>query len=138
MLASISGIGSAFIGSNFYPLKGGVQLSPPEPEPEEKKDLKTELKKHFGTEISAENITLFIETPVMEWKKIAPTFRDIVKKYAKTMTHPDQNQCPPKLLEICKLVSTKFSHIRNYVINGTPDDLGDQTVETLAILDNIV
>jgi hypothetical protein len=70
----------------------------------------------------------------MEWKKIAPTFREIVKKYSASMTHPDQNKCSAKLLEVCNMVSTKFSHIRNYIINETPDSLGDQTAEAFELL----
>jgi len=143
VLASLSGIGSAFVGTNVYPLTGGqIVLSETPKEPEKRtqtvQNLKTELTKQFGSEVAAKNITEFIETPVMEWKKIAPTFREIVKKYSGSTTHPDQNKCPPKLVEICKLVSTKFSHIRNYVINETADPLGDQTSEALAILNGIV
>lgn len=129
-LASLSGIGSAFVGNSLYSLKAG------EPAKDVPTDLRSELKKQFGNEVAADAIADFIETPVMEWKTIAPTFREIVKKYAASMTHPDQNKCPPKFVDLCSLVSTKFSHIREYVTHGVDDPLGDQTSEALAILSN--
>jgi len=135
VLASVSGIGSAFVGTTLYPLKTGV-LSVTEPTKEIPTDLRAELKKKFGSEVASDAIADFIETPVMEWKTIAPTFREIVKKYAASMTHPDQNKCPPKFVNLCSLVSTKFSHIREYVTHGVEDLMGDQTSEALAILNS--
>ena len=126
----------------MYPLKDGqsrvIEAVTEEEgvQPESITDLREELKKHFRSEVAADAIAEFIETPVMEWKTIAPTFREIVKKYAASMTHPDQNKCPPNVLEVCKLVSTKFSHIREYVTYDVEDPLGDQTSEALAILND--
>jgi hypothetical protein len=32
VLASLAGVGSAFIGNRIYPIKGGAELPPPSPE----------------------------------------------------------------------------------------------------------
>lgn len=143
VLASLSGIGSAFVGHTLYPWKGGVIVTEPvvskpeptpAPAPSEPADLESQIKKQFGNVATAKVITEFIQTPVMEWQKIAPTFRELVKKYSETMTHPDQNKCPPKLLKLCNLVSVKFSRIRDFIRSETPDSLGDQTLEAMDIL----
>jgi len=133
VLASLSGIGSAFAGHTFYQWGGSGTILPPEPKSEP--DLKKLLEKETTKEV-AESMVEFIETPVMEWKKIAPSFRELVQKYVSTATHPDKNKCPPKLLKICNLVSVKFSRMRDFIRSEAPDSLGNQTSEALAILQN--
>jgi len=138
VLASLSGIGSAFVGHAVYPWKGGAVVETPiETTKPDVINLESQIAKQFGNKETAKVIAEFIETPVMEWKTIAPTFREIVKKYSETMTHPDQNKCPPKLLELCKLVNVKFSRIRDFIRTETPDSLGDQTSEAMEILKSI-
>lgn len=145
VLASLSGIGSAFAGHSFYQWSEGEPVVSPKEEPvvskEEKEvkqeeDLKTLLERETQNSTVAHAIFDFIETPVMEWKTIAPTFRDLVKKYNDSMAHPDKNKCTPKLLKVCNMVAVKFSRMRDFIQTETPDSLGDQTSEALKLLRN--
>jgi len=137
VLASLSGIGSAFVGHAVYPWKGGAVVETPiETTKPDVINLESQIAKQFGNKETAKVIAEFIETPVMEWKTIAPTFRDLVKKYNDSMAHPDKNKCTPKLLKVCNMVAVKFSRMRDFIQTETPDSLGDQTSEALKLLRN--
>lgn len=156
-------MGSAFVGNKVYPIQGGSIVSPSTPEniPKETKeaayeqemkeepninaseekpvtDLKQQILQKFQVDDeAAQAITEFVQTPVVDWKTIADTPSDLRRKFVKTMTHPDQNKCPPKLLDLCKIVYVKYSNMMSF-INEDPTYVpyGDQTSEAMNLLSN--
>lgn len=109
-----------------------------EPPKEEEKSLKDQIMEKFEVDDeTAQAITDFVQTPVIDWKKIASSQSDLRRKFVKTMTHPDQNKCPSNLLDLCKIVYVKYSNMVNF-INDDPTYVpyGDQTSEALNLLSN--
>lgn len=151
ILASIAGVGSAFVANKIYPLSGGAISTSTELTksdstvvPESKvpalssvsaEELEQRIAKDFGNDVAAKNIVEFIRTPVSDWKNIAPSFNALRQKYVKSMTHPDQDKCPPKLASICNMVSVKFSEIRQFINGENYQNLGDQSADAMKILD---
>ena len=134
LLASIAGMGSAFAGDML--VKKGEELEVVKiPETKKEKPLAiedTKLKEEylkFGKGISD-----FIKTPVEDWRLIASSAGELRKNYRDTMTHTDQGKCPTHLLELCKLVSIKYSNMRNFIDGKEYEKIGDQTQEAVAIL----
>jgi hypothetical protein len=128
LLASIAGMGSAF-ASNM------LKSKEPEKEPEKEPPLAIQDKSLNEEHLNfGKGITEFIQTPVEDWRLIANSPGELRKKYRDTMTHTDQGKCPTRLLELCKLVSIKYSNMRNFIEGNEYSPLGDQTQEAVAIL----
>ena len=152
VLASLGGIGSAFLANKIHPLAGGAiststelikmdstgseNSTPPEPVSVSPEQLEQRISADFGSDIAAKNIVDFIRTPVDKWQTIAPSFNALRQKYVKSMTHPDQDKCPKKLAEICNMVSVKFSEMRQFINGENYQNLGDQSADVLKILDS--
>ena len=150
VLASLAGIGSAFAANKIYPLTGGalststelikmdstVEQKQEAPEDVSPEHLEEQIAKEFGNEIAAKNIVEFIRTPVENWQSIAPSFNALRQKYARSMTHPDQDKCPKKLTDLCNMVSIKFSEMRQFINGETHQNLGDQSADALKILNS--
>lgn len=156
ILASIAGMGSAFVGNKIYPIQGGAEpvvekqiVEEPESvveEPkeeeeqvpqleEQKSDLSGKIAERFNVDNeTADIISQFVEVPVSEWKKIADSPGDLKRKFVRTMTHPDRNQCPKELLDLCKIVYVKYSNMKSYIDGDTFTPYGDQTSEALHLL----
>ena len=154
-LTSLAGMGSAFVGNKIYPIKGGaVEVLPtpteeapapetpaPQPEaatpptPEELNTLEEAIKTGFNMdEEFAKNVVDFIKTPVANWETIAPTPSELRRKFMKTLTHANQNKCPAKLIDLCKIVSIKYSNMKDSIEGNAYMPYGDQTAEALALL----
>lgn len=151
VLASLAGIGSAFVANKIYPLTGGALPESstnteliktdstveqtPEPVSVSPEQLEQRIASEFGSDVAAKNIVDFIRTPVADWKNIAPTFNALRQKYVKSMTHPDQDKCPKKLSDLCNMVSVKFSEMRQHINGESFQNLGDQSADAAKILD---
>jgi hypothetical protein len=127
LLASLAGMGSAFAGDMLIQ-KGEEPVKEPVMAIQDQSVINEENLK-FGKGISE-----FIKTPVEDWRLIANSPGELRKKYRDTMTHTDQGKCPTKLLELCKLVSIKYSNMRNFIDGQEYEKIGDQTQEAVAIL----
>jgi len=161
VLTSISAMGSAFVGNKIYPIKGGGELPTPpkeadeenkekalEPVPEELpaledststnmtvNDLRNTIKTEFGMDDQfAQNVMDFIQTPVTDWQKIAPSLSALRLKFRQTLTHDNVNKCPEKLLNVCKLVSIKYSNMKDLIEGGNYTPYGDQTSDAISLL----
>jgi hypothetical protein len=82
----------------------------------------------------AKNVVDFIKTPVVNWETIAPTLSELRRKFMKTLTHANQNKCPAKLLDLCKIVSIKYSNMKDFIESNPYIPYGDQTEEVIALL----
>lgn len=154
LLGSGCAVGGAVMGNKLFPIGSSsatssalVEVKPVEEKPEVQKvqetskaseeqiaKLKFELTAAFGDENIANSILLFLKTPVKDWKTIDPEFSSLTKKFRQTLTHPNMNKCPQNLLNVCGLVSKKYSNIKDFV-NGQPiTELGDQTLEATKFL----
>ena len=99
--------------------------------------LEEKIKTEFNKDDEfAKNVIDFIKTPVVDWKAIAPTPSELRRKFMKTLTHANQNKCPPKLLDICKIVSIKYSNMKDFIENNRYTPFGDQTMEAIVLLSN--
>lgn len=139
VLTSIAGMGSAFAGNRIYPIAGGAESPVIKEEPlvskSEEPDLKKAIMDGFDLdEEFANNLTLFIKTPVILWTNIASSPQELRQKFMKTLTHPNLNKCPESLTEICKLVSIKYSNMKDFIDNKDYSNFGDQTLEARTIL----
>ena len=146
ILTSIAGIGSAFIGNKIYPLSGGTVMT--EEKPEEKSEEKSEekpeeplepLEETIKTEFNmdeefAKNVVAFIKTPVTQWNSIAADPRQLKQKFMRTLTHPNLNKCPQRLLDICKIVNIKYSNMLDFINQKDYTPYGDQSVDADAVL----
>jgi hypothetical protein len=126
-------MGSAFAGDMLIK-KGQEEVPVKEPVKEpalaiQDQSTISEENLKFGKGISE-----FIKTPVEDWRLIAKSPGELRKKYRDTMTHTDQGKCPTNLLELCKLVSIKYSNMRNFIEGESYEKIGDQTQEAVAIL----
>lgn len=124
--ASIASFGGTF--ASYTPTMSAnavAAVSYPEPE------LNKLLQEKFP-DAPADVLADFIKTPVSEWQKMG-TAREITQKYVSTM-QPDT--CPADLGQLCNLVTTKYTAMRDYIMNQVPSELGDQTSEALQILQN--
>jgi hypothetical protein len=132
-------MGSAFVGNKIYPIVGGAEVTVIKEEPLVSKDEDPDLKKAImdGFNLDEEfsnNLTLFLKTPVILWSNIASTPQELRQKFMKTLTHPNLNKCPESLTEICKLVSIKYSNMKDFIDKKDYSNLGDQTLEAQKIL----
>jgi hypothetical protein len=97
--------------------------------------LKMQIQEAFeGNEEAASNIIQFLKTPVKDWEQIAPTLMDLSKKFRMSLTHPNLNKCPANILEICTMVSQKFSNMKDLINGNEFTELGDQTEQAFKIL----
>jgi hypothetical protein len=62
--------------------------------------LEARITRLFKNTKTANVITRFIKTPVMEWKKIATTIDGVLRKYDESMTRPDKKKCPEEAFGI--------------------------------------
>ena len=81
-----------------------------------------------------ENVMAFIKTPVTSWESIASTLTELRRKFMKTLTHPNLNKCPPRLLDVCKIVSIKYSNMKDFIEKNPYKPYGDQTKDVLYLL----
>jgi len=146
ILSSIAGLGSAFVGNKIYPITGGAVVEEKlEPQPEEKPEDKPEpqsdypleetIKSEFNMDYEfAKNVVAFIKTPVRQWNSIASNPRELKQKFTKTLTHPNLNKCPQRLLDICKIVNIKYSNMLDFINQKDYTPYGDQSVDAAAVL----
>jgi hypothetical protein len=160
VLTSIAAMGSAFVGNKIYPIKGGAEVpTPPKEADAENKekavesapelpaledskstnmtvnDLRNTIKTEFGMDDEfAQNVMDFIQTPVNDWQKIAPSLSALRIKFRQTLTHDNVNKCPEKLLNVCKLVSIKYSNMKDFIEGGNYTPYGDQTSDAISLL----
>lgn len=148
ILTSLAGIGSAFVGNKIYPLKGGAVELPPTPAPEpvpaleapapvDVNTLEEAIKTGFNMDDEfSKNVVDFIKTPVIEWTSIAESPQELRRKFMKTLTHPNLNKCPAKLLDLCKIVNIKYSNMKDFIESNPYMPYGDQTKDAIALLSN--
>lgn len=112
--------------------------TPKEPEPEPETPLQKAINDKFkmGDEF-AKNVAAFIQTPVTLWNSIANTPQELRRKFVKTLSHPNLNKCPDKLLDICKIVNIKYSNMKDFIEENPYTPYGDQTEDALTLLSNI-
>lgn len=146
VLTSIAGMGSAFVGNKIYPLTGGSEEKLGEPlENVEDKPLTLEdnsfesleevIKNEFNMDDEfARNVVTFIRTPVTQWNTIAPDARELKRKFMRTLTHPNLNKCPTRLLDLCKIVNIKYSNMMDMINEKDYVPYGDQTADAQAVL----
>lgn len=140
LLTSAAGFGSAYVAKKF--VGGAVTTLPPsesipEPpsEPKDQSVLSTAIQSGFGMDQEfADGIIEFIQTPVVEWNKIASTSSELRRKFMRTLTHPNLNKCPQELLKVCELVSKKYSNMKDFIEGNSYQNDGDQTQEAIALL----
>ena len=77
---------------------------------------------------------MFIKTPVTEWKQIAGNPSELRRKFMQTLTHENLNKCPQNLKDVCKLVSIKYSNMKDFIEGNPYQNYGDQTQEATALL----
>ena len=118
------------------PATRAPELAPEVPTSSEETDtLKNTIKTEFNMDDEfAANVMDFIKTPVIQWISIADTPQDLRNKFRKTLTHPNLNKCPPKLLDICKIVNIKYSNMKDFIENNPYTPYGDQTKDAIALL----
>ena len=145
ILASIAGVSSAFVGNTIYPLTGGAEETPkPEPKLEPKLEpnpndavepLEETIKNEFNMDTEfAKNVVAFIKTPVTQWKTIASDPRELKQKFMRALTHPNLNKCPPRLIDICKIVNIKYSNMLDFINERDYTPYGDQSADAAAVL----
>ena len=139
ILASVAGMGSAFAGDKMI---GGTIVSkePPKeeqpvPEATSQPSLSEAIQTGFGMNSDfANNVMMFIKTPVTEWKQIAGNPSELRRKFMQTLTHENLNKCPQNLKDVCKLVSIKYSNMKDFIEGNPYQNYGDQTQEATALL----
>lgn len=142
VLTSIAGFGSVFASKKIV---GGAIVMPvietPLPEPinevpqDQTDKLSNAIQTGFGMdEEFAKSVIDFIKTPVTNWNTIATDQSSLREKFRKTLTHPNLNKCPESLLKICKLVSDKYSNMKDFIEGNGYQNLGDQTQEAISLL----
>ena len=164
-IVSIGGMAAAFVGDRIHPIKGGdLGMPPPTPAQvatatasanelarrlrdasiEEKAGIKKvetpDLKQKIINILqinaeTAQDITDFIKTPVVDWKKIASNEFDLDKKYDKV--YDILQKLPPKFIHFYRLVDEKRSDMSDYILGRKYDNKGDETETALAILSSI-
>ena len=82
----------------------------------------------------AKNVVAFIKTPVTSWEQIASTKSELRQKFMKTLTHPNLNKCPEALKNICKIVSVKYSNMKDFIEKKGYTPFGDETADALNVL----
>ena len=82
----------------------------------------------------AKNVVMFIKTPVTLWRQIASTPSELKQKFMKTLTHPNLNKCPEALKNICKIVSVKYSNMKDFIEEKGYTPFGDETADALNVL----
>lgn len=120
------------------PLQTKVETPPPVEQKPDLEKFKSNLSTQFnGNEIAAQYIVDFLKTPVKEWQQIAPNFSELTRKFRLSLTHPNLNKCPANVLQVCQMVSQKYSNMKD-LIQGNPfTELGDQTSEAVKLIENI-
>ena len=116
----------------------------PEPVKEEPEPVKEEpeadkltkaIMDGFGMDAEfAKNVVAFIKTPVTSWEEIATTQSELRQKFMKTLTHPNLNKCPEALKNICKIVSVKYSNMKDFIEKKGYTPFGDETADALNVL----
>lgn len=97
--------------------------------------LKNAIKTGFNMDDEfAANVVDFIKTPVIEWASLASSPQELRNKFRKTLTHPNLNKCPAKLLDLCKIVNIKYSNMKDFIENNPYTPYGDQTKDAIALL----
>jgi len=147
ILTSIAGMSSAFVGNTIYPLTGGAEEKPevqakssPEPAPESQPEetlepLEETIKNEFNMDNEfAKNVVAFIKTPVTQWNTIASDPRELKQKFMRALTHPNLNKCPPRLIDICKIVNIKYSNMLDLINGRDYTPYGDQSADATAVL----
>jgi hypothetical protein len=84
----------------------------------------------------SKNVVDFIKTPVVNWENIAPTPSELRRKFMKTLTHPNLNKCPAKLIDLCKIVNIKYSNMKDFIESNPYMPYGDQTKDAISLLSN--
>lgn len=110
-----------------------------EPEPVKEEPEADKLTKAimdgFGMDAEfAKNVVAFIKTPVTSWEEIASTQSELRQKFMKTLTHPNLNKCPEALKNICKIVSVKYSNMKDFIEKKGYTPFGDETADALNVL----
>ena len=82
----------------------------------------------------AKNVVAFIKTPVTEWNNIASNPRELKQKFMRTLTHPNLNKCPARLLDLCKIVNIKYSNMLDLINGKSYTPYGDQSTDAAAVL----
>jgi hypothetical protein len=105
------------------------------PAPVDVNTLQEAIKTGFNKDDEfAKNVVDFIKTPVVNWEAIAPTPSELRRKFMKTLAHANQNKCPEKLLDLCKIVSIKYSNMKDSIEGNSYIPYGDQTAEVISLL----
>jgi hypothetical protein len=107
------------------------------PAPTDINSLQETIKTQFNKDDAfAKNVVDFIKTPVDDWKNIAGSLQELRRKFFETLSHANQNKCPPKLLDVCKIVSIKYSNMKDSIEGNAYIPYGDQTKEAISLLSN--
>jgi len=105
-----------------------------EPKPEADKLTKAIIDGFKMNAEFAKNVVSFIKTPVTSWEQIASTPSELKQKFMKTLTHPNLNKCPEALKNICKIVSVKYSNMKDFIEKKGYTPFGDETADALSVL----
>lgn len=101
--------------------------------PTEQPDLKEKLMERLQVDDeTAQDITDFIKTPVVDWKKIADNEVDFQTKYMKV--YDALQRLPTNLQALYKLVDDKHSDMTGYMQNRPHTKKGDETKTAMSIL----
>lgn len=107
------------------------------PPPVDVNSLEEAIKTGFNMDDEfSKNVVDFIKTPVVNWETIAPTPSELRRKFMKTLTHPNLNKCPAKLIDLCKIVNIKYSNMKDFIESNPYMPYGDQTKDAIALLSN--
>jgi len=166
LIGSIVAFVATFAGTKIYPIQEGGSVTEivetvketvaptptpeptpepqPVPQPEPKPtvnldELKSKITAGFeGNAEASENIVQFLKTPVRQWQTIAPTFQELTRKFRISLTHPNLNKCPASLLQVCQMVSQKYSNMKD-LAQGKEDitELGDQTQQAYNLIKDL-
>jgi hypothetical protein len=120
------------------PLQTNVETPPPVEPTVDLEKLKSDLSAQFeGNEIASQYIIDFLKTPVKNWQEIAPNFSELTRKFRLSLTYPNLNKCPTSVLQICQMVSQKYSNMKDLIQGKNFTELGDQTSEAAKLMEDI-
>jgi hypothetical protein len=120
------------------PLKTTVETPPPVEQNPDLEKLKSDLSVQFeGNDTASQYIVDFLKTPVEDWQEIASNFSELTRKFRLSLTHPNLNKCPTNVLQICQMVSQKYSNMKDLIQGNDFTELGDQTEEAIKLMEDI-
>jgi len=120
------------------PLKTTVETPPPVEQKVDLEKLKSDLSVQFnGNELASQYIVDFLKTSVKNWQEIAPNFSELTRKFRLSLTHPNLNKCPTNVLQVCQMVSQKYSNMKDLIQGNDFTELGDQTAEAVKLIEDI-